>query len=218
MLVDVRESFLRTVIETVKFFTGVRVTHRQIHEWKNKPGFNDDWKLSHVWVNALGAKHSYEEVKKKYVELFWGTKRRPGNVRLERWLLSRPALRRLKGRAELAIFTGRTRRELSHTLDGLKLRGFFKRIITVESVKKGKPDPEGLMLILGKRAPERALYLGDNVDDARAAKSARIPFVGLLPYRSAARKLRLKRLEAHGALAVLGEIRQLESWLDRECE
>lgn len=215
VLVDVSESFLRTVIDTVKYFTGVRVTHAQIHEWKNRAGYNDDWKLSHVWVNSLGAKHSYKKVKQKFLEIFWGTKGRPGNVRGERWLLSRAVLGRLKKRAELALFTGRVKRELNHTLDGLGLRGYFTKIVTVENVEKPKPDPEGLLLILGKRDSARALYVGDNVDDGRAAKKAKIPFVGLLPYRSHARKFRLKKLQKLGAVAVLGNVRELEAWLKR---
>lgn len=214
VLVSVEESFLRTAIETVEFFTGKRLTLKQIHAWKNRPGYNDDWKLSHVLVKRLGGKESYEEVKAKFQEIYWGVKE-PGNVRHERWLLEKPALRRLKARAEVAIFTGRTRQELDHTLDGLKLRKYFDRIVTAEDVKKGKPDPEGLRIILGKPETGKAIYVGDNVDDARAAKAAGIRFVGLLPYRSEARRLRLGRLESNGALVVLGEVRELEGWLEK---
>lgn len=213
VLVDVSESFLRTVIETVKFFTGRRVSMAQVHEWKNKPGFNDDWKLSHVWVNKLGVKKSFEEVKKKFEDIYWGVEA-PGNVKREKWLLSKPALQRLRVRAELALFTGRTRRELNHTLDGLKMRGFFRRIVTAEDVKKGKPDPEGLLVALGGREPGRGIYVGDNVDDAKASRAGKMPFVGLLPYRSAARKLRLRKLEGLGAMVVLSDVRGLEGWLE----
>jgi HAD superfamily hydrolase (TIGR01548 family) len=212
VLVDVSESFLGTVIETVKFFTGKHVTMTQVHEWKNRPGFNDDWKLSHVWVNKLGVKKPFEEVKRKFEEIYWGIEA-PGNVKREKWLLSRPALRRLRARARLALFTGRTRRELNHTLDGLKMRGFFDRIVTAEDVKKGKPDPEGLLVAMGKTKPSRGIYVGDNVDDAKAARAGQVPFVGLLPYRSAARKLRLRKLDELGALVVLSDVRGLEGWL-----
>ena len=81
--------------------------------------------------------------------------------------------------AELAIFTGRIRQELDYTLDRWKVREFFTQIVTVEDVAKPKPSPEGLLKILGRREPEVALYIGDNVDDALAARSARMPFVGV---------------------------------------
>jgi len=47
-------------------------------------------------------------------------------------------------------------------------------------VKKGKPDPEGLHLLLDGAPPRDAIYLGDNIDDALAAKRARVPFLGVL--------------------------------------
>jgi phosphoglycolate phosphatase-like HAD superfamily hydrolase len=69
VLVDTTGSFQRTTLETVRFFTGKRVTRRELHRWKNEPGFNDDWKLSTAWVQSLGGKQEYEEVKRKFVEL-----------------------------------------------------------------------------------------------------------------------------------------------------
>ncbi len=75
VLVDVRGSFHRTVIETVRFFTGKRVTRAELHHWKSQSGFNDDWKLSTAWVHSLGGKAPYEEVKSKFVQLYWGQQR-----------------------------------------------------------------------------------------------------------------------------------------------
>lgn len=214
VLVDTRGSFQRTTLETVKFFTGKRVTRSELHRWKNTPGYNDDWKLSTAWVRSLGGDFDYDEVKRKFVELYWG-KNQNGNVRKEKWLLPRTALRRLARRAELAIFTGRIWKELDYTLDRNKVRKFFKTIITVQEVKLPKPDPEGLLKILNGRNPEDALYVGDNVDDALAAQAAHIPFVGVLPRRGAERRFRVARLRELHALSILPNIRDLEAWLLR---
>jgi HAD superfamily phosphatase len=215
VLVDVRESFHRTVLETVCHFTGRRVSRCQLYTWKNRSGFNDDWTLSHTWVRALGGLHSYEEVKRKFEEIYWGT-RYNGNVARERWLLPAPTLRRLARRVELSIFTGRTRQELDHTLDKFRTRDFFRTIITMEDVAKGKPNPEGLLRILDGRPVSTALYVGDNVDDATAARNAGVPFLGVLASRSEARRQGRARLLNLGARAVLGDIRAIESWLDRQ--
>jgi HAD superfamily hydrolase (TIGR01548 family) len=212
VLVDVRESFQRTTLETVKFFTGKRVSRAELHRWKNRPGFNDDWKLSTAWIRSLGGNYEYEEVKRKFVELYWGNNR-DGNVAREKWLLKRPIMRRLAKRADLAIFTGRTRRELAHTIDRFKVSSFFRRIVTVEDVAQGKPDPEGLLRILDGREPEIGVYLGDNVDDALAAKSIGVPFIGVLPRRSQERRERGARLTRLGARTILGDINELEFWL-----
>lgn len=212
VLVDTRGSFQRTTLEVVRFFTGRRVTRAELHRWKNRPGYNDDWKLSHAWVRALGGDFEYEEVKRKFQEIYWGVNN-TGNVRLEKWLLPRPSLGRLTKMAELAIFTGRIHRELDYTLDRWNVRDFFTQVVTVEEVTNGKPHPEGLLTILGERNASLAVYVGDNVDDSLAAKSAGIEFIGVLPRGSQERRLRGTRLRELGAKTILGEISELESWL-----
>ena len=212
VLVDTRGSFQRTTLEVVRLFTGRRVTFAELHRWKNCPGYNDDWKLSHTWVQALGGDFEFEEVKKKFQEIYWGRKNK-GNVRFEKWLLPRPSVRRLAKSAELAIFTGRIHRELDYTLDRWKVREFFRKVITVEEIQHPKPHPEGLMKILGSRDVSAAIYVGDNVDDALAAKSAGIDFVGILRRSSQERRFRGTRLRDLGARVILGEVSELESWL-----
>jgi HAD superfamily phosphatase len=214
VLVDVRGSFHRTVIETVRFFTGKRVTRAELHGWKNRSGFNDDWTLSTVWVHSLGGKATYDEVKKKFVALYWGEDGK-GNVTGEKWMLPPSTLRKLARKSELALFTGRVRNETDYTLDRLKVRGFFRHIVTAEDVKKLKPNPEGLLTILGGRDPSHALYVGDNIDDALAAQAAGIPFVGVLPHSTQARRARRETFTRLGARRILSDVRELGAWLDR---
>ena len=213
VLVDTRGSFQRTTLETVRLLTSKRVTRSELHRWKNRPGFNDDWKLSHAWVNRLGKDLSYEEVKRRFVEIYWGKNGSDGNVRREKWVLPRASLKRIAKLAPLALFTGRVHKELDYTLDRWKVRDYFQQVVTVEEVSKPKPDPEGLVKILDGRNPSTALYVGDNVDDALAAKAAKVPFVGILPRRSWERRHRGARLKELGAMTILGEINELEGWL-----
>jgi HAD superfamily hydrolase (TIGR01548 family) len=212
VLVDTTGSFQRTTLETVKYFTGQRVTRRQLHQWKNKPGFNDDWKLSTAWVQSLGGRQTYDEVKRKFVELYWGANQK-GNVVREKWLLPRPQLMRLAAVSELAIFTGRVWEELNYTLDRANAREFFRQIVTAEDVKQGKPDPEGLSRILSGRNPATALYVGDNVDDALAAKAAKVRFVGVLRRGSDERRQRGALLRNISAETILGSVGEVEKWV-----
>jgi HAD superfamily hydrolase (TIGR01548 family) len=212
VLVDTRGSFQLTTLQTVKSFTKQRVTLRELHAWKNRPGFNDDWKLSTAWVKALGANFTYDEIKKKFQEIYWGHNLR-GNVRKEKWLLRKPTLARLCKQTELAIFTGRTWQELNYTLDRNDVRRNFNTIITVEEVANPKPAPDGLLKILKGRAPAEALYVGDNIDDALAAQSAQVPFLAILPKSGEERRQRSTRLLQLGALAILNDINELEPWL-----
>ena len=210
VLVDVRGSFHKSIIDTVHFFTGRRVTYAEIHQWKNRSGYNDDWRLTTDWIASLGPAVPYEEVKARFQKFYWGTRASPGNVAGERWLVTHKRLERWSRRAELALFTGRTRRELRHTLEGTDANDIFRRSVTMDDVKKGKPDPEGLRLLLNGTPRHEALYLGDNVDDALSAKRARVPFLGVLPYGSEAHQARAARLRELGAIEILHSVRDLE--------
>jgi HAD superfamily phosphatase len=216
VLVDVHGSFHRTVIDTVRFFTGKRVTRAELYHWKNRSGFNDDWTLSTAWVQSLGGKFEYPQVKAKFEELYWG-KNGKGNVTREKWLLPRAILERLAKRSHLALFTGRVRKETAYTLDRLNLGKYFGEVVTVEDVEHPKPHAEGLLKILRGRNPRTAVYIGDNVDDARAARSAGIPFVAILSLsrKSAAGRARAAMFKELGAIAILRDVRELEVWLKR---
>jgi HAD superfamily phosphatase len=210
VLVDVHGSFHKSILDTVHFFTRRRVTYAEIHDWKNRSGYNDDWRLTTDWIASLGKAVPYAVVKAQFQKFYWGTKRAPGNVSRERWLITHARLARWSQRAELALFTGRTRRELGHTLEGTVAKGIFRRAVTMDDVTKGKPDPEGLRLLLNGASSREALYLGDNIDDALASKRARVPFVGVLPHGSDAHRARAAKLRELGALSILHSVRDLE--------
>jgi HAD superfamily hydrolase (TIGR01548 family) len=210
VLLDVRGSFHKSIIDTVHFFTRRRVTYAEIHQWKNRSGYNDDWRLTTDWISSLGPPVPYEKVKARFQKFYWGTKACPGNVARERWLITHQRLERWSLRAELALFTGRTRRELRHTLAGTEANDIFRRTVTMDDIKRGKPDPEGLRLLLNGMSRREALYLGDSIDDALSAKRAGVPFVGVLPHGSDAHQARAATLRKLGALEILHSVRDLE--------
>jgi HAD superfamily phosphatase len=212
VLVDVRGSFHRSIIDTIHFFTGQRPAYAEIHQWKNQSGYNDDWRLTTDWIASLGKPIPYAKVKARFQKFYWGTKDQPGNVSREKWLITHSRLERWSRRADLALFTGRTRRELRHTLEGSPAGNFFRHAVTMDDVKKGKPAPEGLHLLLNGASPRDAVYLGDNIDDALAAKRARVPFLGVLPQGSEAHRFRAAKLRELGALAVMNSVRDLEKF------
>jgi HAD superfamily hydrolase (TIGR01548 family) len=216
VLVDVSGSFHRSTIQTVRHFTGRAVTASQIQEWKSKGGYNDDWRLTTDWIAQFGGSANYEAVKRQFMEFYWGDREKKnfgGNVLREKWLISRTILRRWSRRCELALFTGRTRNELEFTLARAKAGGVFKQIVTMDDINKLKPHPDGLIRILAGRDPWKALYLGDNVDDALASRRAGVPFLGVLPRNSNSRRLRGERLRELGAMDILHNVREAEKWL-----
>jgi HAD superfamily phosphatase len=213
VLVDVHGSFHRSIIDTVKHFTGRRVTYAQIQQWKMRSGYNDDWNLTTDWVNSLGRKVNYPEVKRAFQKIYWGANGRKGNVWRERWLVSPRRLERWAKRAELSLFTGRTRKELMHTLEHFGVTHLFPRVVTMDDVENLKPNPEGLQRLLKGADPKTAIYLGDNLDDALASERAGVPFLGVLPHGSEAHRVRAGQLRKHGARVILHSTNELEKHL-----
>ena len=212
VLIDVRETYWRSGMQTIQHLTGKKPTWAEFYEWKRKPGNNDDWNMVSRWATALGVPTTYEQARSAFQPFYWGCNGQPGNVAKEKWLVTRQQIERWGRGRELNLFTGRTREEFSYTFDKWLAARSFRTVITMDDAKK-KPDPEGLRIILAGRDPKSALYVGDNVDDALAAKAARIPFLAILSKKDADCRERAKRFRELGALALLERARDLDRWL-----
>src|SRR6266481_5709233 len=198
VLVDVRESFWRSALETVRFLTGKRVTWAELYKWKSKPGNNDDWSMVSNWATELGRPTTYGQARDAFQKFYWDFDGRPGNVRREKMLITPKLVERWAGRFELNLFTGRTRKEFTYTFERWEGSRHFRSVVTMDDVARKKPHPDGLLKILGGRDPGTALYVGDNIDDGLAARAARVPFMAILPagvlgYRQRAARQELAR-------------------------
>jgi HAD superfamily hydrolase (TIGR01548 family) len=212
VLVDVRETYWRSGLQTIRHLTGKRATWAEFHKWKRMPGNNDDWMMVSRWASALGVPTTYDQARIAFSLFYWGRDGQPGNVEKEKLLVTPELIERWAKTRELNLFTGRTRQEFIWTFDKWPAVRSFRTIITMDDAKK-KPNPEGLRIILGGRNPETALYLGDNVDDALAAKAARVPFVAILSKKEFDYHERAKRFRELGALTLLQRARDLNGLL-----
>jgi HAD superfamily phosphatase len=174
VLVDVTESYRETIAATVEHFTGARPTNEQIQQFKNRGGFNDDWQLSHYIITGVGFEVPFEEMKAHFQSLFLG-----GLILREKWIARPGVLEKLSEKFRLAVFTGRPREEADLTMrrfaDGL----IFNPIIAMEDVERKKPAPDGLLRIADANPGATLIYVGDSIDDARSARAAGVPFIGI---------------------------------------
>lgn len=78
----------------------------------------------------------------------------------------------------LAVFTGSAEREIRRVLED-EYSGVFDVVVTRESVKRTKPDPEGLILIIKEVCmnKDEVLFVGDSKNDELAASAAGIDFL-----------------------------------------
>jgi HAD superfamily phosphatase len=213
VLVDVRGTFWRSALETVRYLSGQRVTYKQLHEWKSRPGYNDDWRMTADWVTHLGRPTTYEQAREAFNRFYWGADGKPGNVQNEKLNVSAGQIERWARRYELNIFTGRTRRELSYTFLRWPGAEHFRTVVTMDDVERRKPHPDGLLKILANRSPKHAVYLGDNVDDALAAREAGVPFLAIVPREAYGHRERVARFRKLGALGILQRATELNRWL-----
>jgi HAD superfamily hydrolase (TIGR01509 family) len=118
----------------------------------------------------------------------------------------------------LGIVTGKSRGawNITHPQSGL---GDFAVFVGDDDVTEAKPSPEGLRLALRRLdvPAEEALYVGDSIPDATAARDAGVRFAAALwAKRSGDVPEFLRRVREVGAWAELAEPRGLVELLENE--
>lgn len=204
VLVDVTDSYRETIVRTVEHFTGQTISRETIQDYKNQGGWNNDWALSQKICHDLGVDIPYATIVDYFNWLFL----EQGLIHRERWLPRDGLLDRLSKKFELAIFTGRTTQEAEITLNREGLRDRFL-LVTANDVEKEKPAPDGLLKIAELRPSKKLLYVGDTVDDARCARAAKVPFVGIAAEQSPRRAELLELFRTEGAIQVLKDINEI---------
>ncbi len=204
VLVEVSESYRETLVLTVKHFTGETITRDSIQEYKNQGGWNNDWSLSQRICRDFGVEIPYATIVEYFNYLFLDQ----GMIHRERWIPRDGLLDRLAEKFEFAIFTGRTTEEAEITLKREGLRDRFL-LVTANDVEHEKPAPDGLLKIAALHPSKKLLYIGDTVDDARCAKAAYVPFIGVAARRSPRRDELVELLQSEGAIQVVEDINEI---------
>ena len=188
-MVDVSRSYRRAIGETVSHFTRREIESGTIQRYKNLGGFNDDWKLTHAIVSDAGIQVSFgrvvEEFQKRYRGDNWD-----GFIAEEEPLIRLRTLEELNVEHRvLGIVTGRPGAEANWTIDRLGWKRYFPLVIPKEKQEgREKPDPFPLLHALAildaagrKIDPSASVYVGDAVDDMKAARAAGMWAIGVVP-------------------------------------
>jgi HAD superfamily phosphatase len=209
VLADVTDSYRETIARTVTHFTGVEIAPERVQDYKNRGGFNDDWKLTHHIIASAGVHVPFEKVVEHFQSLFLGNGA-DGLILRERWVARPGMLESLNQRFRFAIFTGRPKPEVELTLHRFAPGLVFDPIIGMYDVPNHKPAPDGLLQIRNATGVPKLYYIGDTPDDARCARAAAVPFIGVAA-PSNPRYLDLVFLfQAEGAFAIVDDINYLE--------
>jgi HAD superfamily phosphatase len=212
VLTEVSESYRAAIVETVGHFTGRQITRDLIQEYKNQGGWNNDWALSQKIAADLGVNVEYGDVVSEFNRRFLGNNG-DGLIRRERWFPQAGLLERLMAGYELAIFTGRLRYEADISLTRFAADLRFDPIICSDDVVNGKPAPDGLHSIQRMKPGRKLIYVGDTVDDARSARAAGVPFIGIAAESHSRRGDLVRLFEQEKAVAIIENINEIEGAL-----
>jgi HAD superfamily phosphatase len=209
VLAEVTESYREAIVQTVEHFTGQRIERDLIQDYKNLGGWNNDWALSQKIAADLGVEVPYNVVVDHFNEIFMGENGN-GLIQREQWFPKPGLLERLRQRFGLAIFTGRLQYEAEITLKRFAPDCSFDPLLCAEHVTKSKPDPEGLLAIQRRQPGRKLWYVGDTVDDARSARAAGVPFIGIAARNHSRRDEILRLFQEEKAVAILENVNELE--------
>jgi HAD superfamily phosphatase len=212
VLAEVTESYREAIVQTVEHFTGQRIARDLIQDYKNRGGWNNDWALSQKIAADLGVELPYDTVVDYFNEIFIG-KNGDGLIQREQWFPKPGLLKRLRERFGLAIFTGRLQYEAEITLKRFAPDCQFDPLLCAEHVSKPKPAPDGLLAIQRMKPGRKLWYVGDTVDDARSARAAGVPFIGIAARNHSRRDEILSLFQKEQAVAVFENVNEIEGVL-----
>lgn len=209
VLVDVSPSYRYAIKKTAEFFSEEEIQFPEIQQTKNKSGYNNDWDCTHAIISAHGKDVYHWEIVDKFQELYLG-KNFDGFIKSETWLLKQSILENLYHKYKLGIVTGRPGEEAKYVLNRFDAEKYFDALVTMDDTPpgKGKPEPYGLLLAQKQLKVKTAVYLGDTIDDMKAAQSAGIIPVGLLTYNERSEK-QIELLKKYGAKWVLDSVNEI---------
>jgi HAD superfamily phosphatase len=214
VLAEVTESYREGIVQTVEFFTGQRIERDLIQDYKNQGGWNNDWALSQKIAADLGVHIDYPTVVDQFNYFFLGPKGDGNGLILrEGWFAQPGLLERLQQRHELGVFSGRIRFEADLTLRRFAPEIRFDPTLYADEIAAGKPAPDGLLELQRRRPSSKLWYVGDTVDDARCARAAGVPFIGIAACTHTKRDHLIDLFEQEKAIAILENVNEIEAVL-----
>ena len=180
VLAEVTESYREAIVQTVEHFTGRRIDARF------DPGLQEPGRLE----QRLGAfaedrrgsgrrRSTYNTVVDHFNEIFIGENGRrldparavvPASPDCSNACASVSAWRSSPAACDT--------KPKSRSSDSRRIVRSI-RSLCAEHVAEAKPAPDGLLAIQRRNPGRKLWYVGDTVDDARSARAAGVPFIGI---------------------------------------
>lgn len=206
-LVDVSRSYDAAVSQTIAHFAGQPADRAEILALKAEGGYNDDWDAARELLRRRGVDVSREAVEAVAKPLYLALARDH-----EPWPLPPEDLHAFTRRYRVLVATGRPRDEYDPVW-GARLDPCVERVTCQDDgppdapLLPRKPAPDLLLAAMAASGVRGGIYVGNSVDDMRAAKAAGLRRLAVAATHAPA------LLQAAGAERVLDSIAQLKEAL-----
>jgi HAD superfamily hydrolase (TIGR01548 family) len=211
VLVDVSGSYREAIRLTAASY-GVTIGAEEIAEAKRRGNANNDWVLTRRLLAARGVTVPIEEIIERFDGFYRGGEAE-GSARglqsKERTLVDKRLLASVAALMPIGIVTGRPLRDAQAWLDRERLAATISVLVTMEDAPP-KPAPEPVELALARLGASSAWFVGDTVDDIRAARRCSLPVVPIgvcAPAEDGPRTVEALRLA--GASVVAGSVNEV---------
>ncbi len=185
-LADTKEAVLASFHGALREVVGVDVSDKFV---ERRIGVGAAWTFKEI-LESKGIPAT-QEVIKQLVEV----KIRVATENTDRVKLfpgARELLAELNGKAKLGLASMNNRAVIDHLLDHFELKKTFGKVVTVDEVKKTKPNPE-IFLIAAKELgakPEDCAVVEDSIFGVQAAKAGGMACIAVTQGAYAANELR----------------------------
>jgi len=199
-LVDTTASFDATIEEIVRRHSGNGLNASELTDLRAEGGYNDDWVAAHELLRRRGVKVDLKDVVAEATPLYLKLA-----LEHEKQYFDEDLLPLARERHPLFIVTGRTRPEYD-PIWGSRLDPLFERVYCLFDVPGGKPKPapDYLLKVKEDYAVSDGVYIGNSVDDMRAARQAGLAAIAVTTTMSE------KTLKDAGAQLVLNSVNELK--------
>jgi len=200
-IVDTSESFDRVICDMVEAKSRIKVHPDELQALRSTGGFNDDWDTTSELLRRREIRLTADQIAQEALPIYLSIARE-----VETPLLKMSILETLRLRHRLFIVTGRTRAEYEPVWHH-RLGHLFDEVVCKDDNLdlKPKPAPDQILDLLQRHDVSQGYYIGNSVDDMRAARAAQITPIGVGTNQSQS-----TLIEA-GAEIALPHSRELES-------
>lgn len=204
-LVDTSRSFDATVAALVEKYSEKPLGNHELGALRAEGGFNDDWEATVELLRRRGVSISFQQIAQEATDLYLTLA-----LQTETWLADPERLSGLKSRYRLGVVTGRYRAEFD-PIWKTRFESIFELVVCQDDHPQAakKPEPDLLHHALEKMGAEHGLYIGNSVDDMRAARAAGLAAVAVTTTHDA------DTLRQAGAELILNSLHELEGLLLR---